>query len=139
MSGTLRDNLLLGNPEATETQMRQALSAAAADFVAALPHGLDTHLGEMADGFSEGQAQRIAIARALLHETPILLLDEATSALDAATERRVVANIMERYSGRTVILITHRPEALKYCTQVLTVGRCESSRPGNGLPENNSF
>ena len=88
VSGTLRDNLLLGNPEATDGQMREALHTAAADFVRELPQGLDTPCGEMGTGISEGQAQRIAIARGLLRPGNIVLLDEPTSSLDSDTERR---------------------------------------------------
>lgn len=121
LSGTIRDNLQLGDPAADDDAMKAALTAAAADFVLALPQGLDTRCGEMGAGLSEGQAQRIAIARALLRHSPILLLDEATSSLDAATEKRVLHNIVERCKGTTVIFVTHRPEALKYCTQVLNL------------------
>ena len=126
LSGTIRDNLLLGNPQATEQQMWQALECASADFVRTLPDGLDAPCGEMGDGLSEGQAQRIAIARTLLRPAAIYLFDEATSALDSATERRVVANIVRHKQGHTLLFITHRPEVIKYCTQqlVLTKGKC---------------
>ncbi|MGN0086828.1 MAG: ABC transporter ATP-binding protein [Alloprevotella sp.] len=125
LSGTIRDNLLLGNPQATEQQMWQALECASADFVRTLPDGLDAPCGEMGDGLSEGQAQRIAIARTLLRPAAIYLFDEATSALDSATERRVVANIVRHKQGHTLLFITHRPEVIKYCTQqlVLTKGK----------------
>ncbi len=119
MSGTIRENLMLGNYNATDEQLWEALDIAAADFVKKLPNGLDTHCGELGDGLSEGQAQRLSIARALLKDSPILLLDEATSALDSKTEHRVIAAIVKRYAGRTLIFITHRPEVLKYCTQQL--------------------
>lgn len=119
ISGTIRENLLLGNPDATEQQMAEALRNAAAEFVFLLPQNLDTVCGEMGDGLSEGQAQRIAIARALLKESPVLLLDEATSSLDAETERRVISNIISAYGYRTILFVTHRPEVLKYCTQTL--------------------
>lgn len=125
LSGTIRDNLLLGDDHATEEQMREALRIAAADFVFSLPNGLDTHCGEMGDGLSEGQAQRIAIARALLHKSPILLLDESTSSLDAETEQRVIEGIVKGNAtargGQTIIFITHRPAVLKYCTQELRI------------------
>lgn len=117
LSGTIRSNLELSNPSATEEELLEALRLAHADFVTSLPEGLDTPCGEMGDGLSEGQAQRIAIARALLKDAPYLLLDEATSALDEETERAVLKDIMERYQGRTIIFVTHRPEALKYSTQ----------------------
>lgn len=123
LSGTIRDNLLLGNPDATDEELVSALKAAAADFVLALPKGMNSICGEMGDGLSEGQAQRIAIARALLKKSPILLLDEATSALDAETERLVLHNIIQSGKDRTVICITHRPEVLRYCTQTLQLNR----------------
>lgn len=121
LSGTIRENLLLGDPYADEQMMYDALMASSADFVLKLPAGLDTPCGEMGDGLSEGQAQRISIARALLKKSPILLLDEATSALDADTERKVLQNIIEQQQGRTLIFVTHRPEVLKYCTQHLNL------------------
>ena len=104
--------------------MRRALSLACADFVEKLPDGLDAPCGEMGDGLSEGQSQRIAIARALLKESPILLLDEPTSSLDADTERRVLQNIASEYGGRTtIIFVTHRPEALRHATQTLRLAK----------------
>lgn len=118
-SGTIRDNLLMGNPEATEEQMHNALHTAAADFVFDIPDGLDTQCSERGAGLSEGQAQRIAIARALLRPGSILLLDEFSSALDAVTE----ALLMERLTGslpdHTMIFITHREKIIDYCTQTL--------------------
>lgn len=119
LSGTIRDNLRLGDPAATDAEMRDALHAAAAGFVDSLPLGLDTRCGEMGDGLSEGQAQRIAIARALLRRRPILLLDEATSSLDSETERTVLRNIIDLNPGRTVIFVTHRPEVLRHSTRQL--------------------
>lgn len=107
-SGTLRDNLRLGRPTATDQDMQRALAMAAADFATRLPDGLDTHLGEGGTGLSEGQAQRIAIARALLRPCSILLLDEATSALDTATEARLIQNLRTHYRRLTIIFITHR-------------------------------
>ncbi|MCR4920682.1 MAG: ABC transporter ATP-binding protein/permease [Bacteroidaceae bacterium] len=119
-SGTIRDNLLLGNPEADEEEMWAALKTSCADFVAQLPNGLDTRCGELGTGLSEGQAQRIAIARALLRKGNILLLDEATSALDPATEQRLLEQLnLNNSGGRTVICITHRPAVVDYCTQVI--------------------
>lgn len=119
LSGSIRENLLLGLPSASEEEMKQALQDAAAEFVLSLPESLDTICGEMGHGLSEGQAQRIAIARALLNPAPILLLDEATSALDAETESRVIKRIIQKYQNRTIIFVTHRPEILKYSTQTL--------------------
>ena len=126
LSGTIRSNLELSNPSATEEELYEALRLAHADFVTSLPEGLDTPCGEMGDGLSEGQAQRIAIARALLKDAPYLLLDEATSALDEETERAVLKDIMERYKGRTIIFVTHRPEALKYSTQTFRLHKKHS-------------
>lgn len=126
LSGTIRSNLELSNPSATEEELHEALRLAHADFVTSLPEGLDTPCGEMGDGLSEGQAQRIAIARALLKDAPYLLLDEATSALDEETERAVLKDIMERYQGRTIIFVTHRPEALKYSTQTFRLHKKHS-------------
>lgn len=123
-SGTIRDNLLLGNPNATEEEMQQALECACADFVLRRPEGLDALCGEMGGGMSEGQAQRISIARALLRKGNILLLDEATSALDAQTEQRLLTNLNRMQSGKqTVIFITHRDAVIEHCNQVLRLER----------------
>ena len=119
LSGTIKENLLLGRPDATDEELHEALRLAAADFISELPNGIESICGEGGTGLSEGQAQRIAIARALLRRAPFLLLDEATSALDTETERRVLQNIVGTFEGRTVIVVTHRPEVLQYCTQVL--------------------
>ena len=118
MSGTIRDNLLLGKPTATDDEMRDALTRSCADFVFSLPNGLDTLCGEQGGGLSEGQAQRIAIARALLRDRQIMVFDEATSALDGDTECRLLRNILAENS-HTVIFITHRPAVLEYCTEQL--------------------
>lgn len=118
MSGTIRDNLRLGNPNATDEEMEQALKMACADFVAALPDRLDTVTSESGGGLSEGQAQRIAIARALLRGRSVMLFDEATSALDPETERQLLKNILGSRT-RTVIFITHRPAVLEYCDATL--------------------
>lgn len=127
-SGTIRSNLQLGRPDATEADMLHALDMAEARFVKEKPLGLDTPCGETGDGLSEGQAQRIAIARALLARSPILVLDEATSALDTDTERRVLTNIMHTLRGTTVIFITHRPEVLNHVDHTLHLKRsvCKS-------------
>lgn len=109
MSGTIRSNLLLSDPSATEERMREALLTAAADFVFSLPQGLDSPCGESGSGLSEGQCQRIAVARALLQKGSILLLDEATSSLDPDTERQMLTNLREYMKrGLTVIFISHR-------------------------------
>lgn len=119
-SGTVRDNLLMGNPEADEEAMRQALKDACADFVLSLPDGLDTRCGELGAGLSEGQAQRIAIARALLRSGNILLLDEATSALDQETERQLLENLTRNHlHHKTLLFITHRMAVVEHCSQVL--------------------
>ena len=118
LSGTIRDNLLLGNPHATEDMMREALQKACAEFVFDLSDGLDTKTSESGGGLSEGQAQRIAIARALLRNRSIMLFDEATSALDPDTEHRLLQNVLSDNS-KTVIFITHRPAVVDYCSQVL--------------------
>lgn len=127
LSGTIRDNLLLGNPEATEADMHQALCSACADFVFSLPDSIDTVCGEGGTGFSEGQAQRIAISRALLRQGNILLLDEATSALDTETEQQLIANIssLAREKQQTIIFITHRPAVVEYCQSTLHLKRIE--------------
>lgn len=114
-SGTIRDNLLMGNPHATEAEMLQALHTACADFVLSLPDGIDTNLNEQGGGLSEGQAQRIAIARALLRPGHILLLDEATSALDPETERLLIESLRRNCTGKTFIFITHHPAVAEAC------------------------
>ena len=104
--------------------MRHALSLACADFVCQRPGGLDSLCGEQGTGMSEGQAQRIAIARALLRKGSILLLDEATSALDTDTEKRLLHNLISQTQGtRTVIFITHRPAIVEHCSHVLHLKR----------------
>jgi ABC-type multidrug transport system fused ATPase/permease subunit len=122
LSGSIRDNLLLGNVDATEAQMYEALDEACAEFVRELPAGLDTEMTEKGGGLSEGQAQRICIARALLRNSPLMILDEATSALDTETEKRLLENILKE-NQRTVIFITHRPVVLKYCDSSLNLER----------------
>lgn len=120
MYGTVRSNLLLGNPGATEEMMRSALTTAAADFVMELPAGLDTECLEGGVGFSEGQAQRIAIARGLLKGGSIILLDEPTSALDPATEIEFMQRLRRWLPPTaTVIIVTHRPAVLDFCTDLL--------------------
>lgn len=119
-SGTVRDNLLMGNPDATPGQLDEALHTAVADtFVAALPQGLDTPLGEQGGGLSEGQAQRIAIARALLRPGRILLLDEATSALDPETERTLLHRLRRLAQGKTLLFVTHHPALAEACDETI--------------------
>ena len=109
LSGTIRENLLLARADASEEDLREALHTAVADFVFDLPQGLDTPCGETGSGLSEGQCQRIAVARALLRDGDILILDEATSALDAETEETLLDRLYARYHGtRTLLFISHR-------------------------------
>ena len=122
LSGTIRDNLLLGKLNATDEELEEALKTSCADFVLDLPEGLDTICSESGGGLSEGQAQRIAIARALLRDRSIMLFDEATSALDPETERKLLKNILEKHD-KTVIFITHRPAVIDYCNQTLKIER----------------
>ena len=120
MSGSIRENLLLADPNADEARIAEALHLAAADFVYELPNGLDTVCAEIGAGLSEGQAQRIAIARALLRPGGILVLDEATSALDADTELELLERMGARFRGsKTILCITHRPAATSYADSVL--------------------
>lgn len=113
LSGTVAENLRLAKPDATEAQMWNALDiACASDFLRTLPAGLNTVVKEQGGGFSQGQLQRLCIARAVLADTPILLMDEATSALDAHTEQQVLRNIMQAEKNKTCIITTHRPGVL---------------------------
>ena len=118
-SGTIRDNLLMGNPQATDEAMQQALRTATADFVFQLPNAMDTPLNEQGGRLSEGQAQRIAIARALLRPGSILLLDEATSALDPDTERQLIKNLRKDCAGKTFIFVTHHPAVAEACEVII--------------------
>ena len=120
LSGTVRDNLRLGKLSATDEEMEEALRLSCAEFLFDTSAGLDTMCGEQGSGLSEGQAQRIAIARALLRDCPVLLLDEATSALDPDTERQLLSNILSD-KRRTVIFITHRLAVKDYCDQTFTI------------------
>lgn len=120
LSGTIRDNLLLADENASDEQMREVLTMACAEFVFDLPDTLDTICSENGGGLSEGQAQRICIARALLRNRGILLLDEATSALDPETEKNLLANIMKS-NQHTIIFITHRPAVVDYCSNILRI------------------
>ncbi|MBO5026629.1 MAG: ABC transporter ATP-binding protein [Bacteroidaceae bacterium] len=120
-SGTIRENLLLGNPSASDEEIRRALHIAMADFVYDLPDGLDTRCGEQGGGLSEGQAQRVSIARAVIRPCRILLLDEATSALDMETECELLRRIKTNMSGMTVIFITHRQAVVDFASECLTL------------------
>ena len=119
MSGTIRYNLLLARPDATDEDLKEVLHTAMADFVLDLPDGLDTECGERGSGLSEGQAQRIAIARGLLRPGGILLLDEISASLDEATERELYRRLFAKYPRKTMIFITHRPVVCELCDQVI--------------------
>lgn len=127
MSGTIRDNLRLGKLDATDDEMAEALKRSCADFVFELPDGLDTKCTEQGGGLSEGQAQRISIARALLRNRSIMLFDEATSALDPDTERKLLQNILSK-RDKTIIFITHRPTVMEYCDQTIEIKKRHSCR-----------
>ena len=123
LSATIRENLIGGKENLSDDVIRNALFMAAAEFVYDLPDGLDTKCGEGGEGLSEGQAQRIAIARALLSEGRIMLLDEFTSALDAETESKLMDRLTENYTGKTLVFITHRKEMAERCENVVQVSR----------------
>lgn len=121
-SGSIADNLRIVKPEATDDELIQALRTSDAwKFIEKLPDGINTPINEKGVNFSDGQIQRISIARALLRQAPVLVMDEATSALDADTEERVLANIMKSYPNRTCVITTHRPSMLQYCNRVYKV------------------
>jgi ATP-binding cassette subfamily B protein len=121
LSGTVKENLLIVRPDATLEQINEAVHISAMDlYLDQLPKGLDTLLGENGAGLSEGQTQRLAIARAVLSGAPILLLDESTSALDEQTERIVLDRIRLR-TDRTCIAVTHRPAFTKICDYILDI------------------
>lgn len=120
MSGTIAQNMRLAKKDATKEEIEEALRVACADFVFDLPEGIETYLGERGSGLSEGQVQRLAIARAVLFGAPIFLLDEATSALDEPTERRVLENIMS-LSGKTCVCISHRSAAKEVCDKEIYI------------------
>ena len=122
LSGTIRENLCITRPDATEDEINQAVLASGMDaFLPTLPLGLDTVLGESGAGLSEGQAQRLSIARAVLSQAPILLLDEATSALDAETEKLVLQRL-KNLPNKTCIAVTHKPAPMEQCDWILEVG-----------------
>ena len=121
-SGTVRENILMGNLSATEEEIYDALKLSAGyDFVMELPKGLDTVIGERGHGISEGQAQRLAIARAFVRKAPLLILDEATSSLDEATELSVLEGLQALNPKPTCIIITHRKSILKYCDREIKI------------------
>ena len=123
-SGTIADNMRMVKEDATDEEIIHALEIACAfDFVKQLPEGINSTVGEKGIGFSEGQAQRISIARALLRKSPILILDEATSALDVYTERVLLRNIMDMGYARTCIVTTHRPSVLNLCDRVYKIDK----------------
>ena len=122
-SGTIADNMRMVKPEASDEEIRSALEAACAwEFVEKLENGMDTEVRERGTRFSEGQKQRLSIARALLADAPVMILDEATSALDVATERRVLRQIIKKEPDRTVIVAAHRPSVFSMCSRVYEVG-----------------
>lgn len=120
-SGTIRENLLLGDEKASSDDMKHALMLAEADFVYDLPEGLETLCGEGASRLSEGQAQRIAIARGLLRPGSIMLFDEFSSALDAKTEEKIMQNLVQKKTtaDKTMIFITHKKQVSEYCDEIL--------------------
>ncbi|MBO6089788.1 MAG: ATP-binding cassette domain-containing protein, partial [Lachnospiraceae bacterium] len=121
-SGTIAYNMRSVKPDATDEEIINALKMACAwEFVEKLPDGINSEIKERGGGFSEGQAQRLSIARAIIRKSPILLLDEATSALDVKTERRLLKNIMKDDYPRTCIVTTHRPTVLTICNRVYEI------------------
>lgn len=122
-SGTIRENLQMGDPQATEEKMWWALETSAADFVKELPSGLDSPCFEAGVGLSEGQAQRVAIARALLRPGKVLLLDEFSSALDTQTEDILMERLTKALPDRTMIFITHRERIIEFCDSVLRLSK----------------
>ena len=119
MSGTIRYNLQLAKPDATDDELRHVLHIACADYVFDLPEGIDTELGERGSGLSEGQAQRIAIARGLLRPGSILLLDEISSSLDEPTERELYSRLFAAFPQKTMLFITHRTAVSALCDEVI--------------------
>lgn len=127
-AGTIADNLKMAKPDATDEELESALKTACAfDFVQKMPEGMYSEIGENTSGLSEGQAQRIAIARAVLKGSPVLLLDEATSALDKKTEEELISNLLLLKEKRTVIVTTHRESLLSHCDRIYDVNHEKSS------------
>lgn len=122
LSGSIRENLWLGNPSATDEDLNEVLRLACAEYVFDLPDGLDTKVGEHGYGLSEGQAQRLAIARALLRPGSIWLFDEASSALDTDTTKRLMKNLLEVGKDSTLIFVTHDPRLMEACDTVIKIG-----------------
>ncbi len=122
ISGTIAENMRMVKEDATDEEIIEALKVSCAwDFVEKMPDTINSNVGERGRGLSEGQAQRIAIARAVLRDAPVLLLDEATSALDVTTERKVLRNIIRQHPNKTCIVTTHRPSVLNLCQRVYRV------------------
>ena len=122
LSGTIAENMRMVKEDATDEEIIEALKISCAwDFVQHLPDTINSRVGERGRGFSEGQSQRLAIARAVLRDAPVLLLDEATSALDVTTERNVLRNIIRQRPNKTCIVTTHRPSVLGLCQRVYRV------------------
>lgn len=135
-SGTIAQNMRTVSPDASDADIENALRLSCAwDFVSELPDGIDTKIGERGNGLSEGQSQRLSIARALLRRAPILLMDEASSALDVATERQVLKNIMRDSYPRVIIVTTHRPTVLTMCTRVYEIKNCRLTLLGREAVE----
>jgi ABC-type multidrug transport system fused ATPase/permease subunit len=121
-SGSIRTNVQLARPDAGDASVKQALRRARIwDWISSLPDGLDTRVGEEGRELSGGQRQRIVLARALLADAPVLVLDEPTAHLDSATATELIRDIMSAAGGRTVLLITHRPEGLQFADRVISL------------------
>ncbi|MBQ3903446.1 MAG: ATP-binding cassette domain-containing protein, partial [Eubacterium sp.] len=121
LSGTIKENLTFINSEATDEEIAEAIRISCADeFISTLPDGLETVIGERGIGLSEGQLQRLAIARSLLSKSPVILLDEATSALDEATEKRFLTNLKE-LNNKTCIIVSHKKAALEICNKHIQI------------------
>ena len=129
--GTIRDNIRYGKFDATDEEIRRAIEAAAlTDFIASLPQGLDTPVGEAGDRLSGGQKQRISIARALLKDAPILILDEATSALDAESEHQIKTALATLMKNRTTFIVAHRLSTVQDADQIITMQHGEIQEIG---------
>ena len=121
-AGSVAENMRMMKEDATDEQINEALRKACAyEFVHKIPTGLQSPIRENGGGFSEGQIQRLAIARALLSDAPVLLLDEATSALDVATERKILRNVLDHAANKTCIITTHRPSVLSMCDRIYRI------------------
>lgn len=139
-AATIRDNLLIAKPDTTENELFEACEIAGlADWIHSLPNGLDTWLGETGYGLSGGQARRLSIAQAILHDTPIMILDEPTEGLDPITEKAVMQSLLTHLQHKTVILITHRPNLLQSmdCVFVLKEGQISAFGKHEKLLKNN--